>query len=82
MLTFPLAYNLHTLIMDKKTNSILKAYGADSNIEKKDIINKLLEKIENDDTENLIEVLKSFSKNNKSQEVDLSKIKRIIKEID
>ncbi|MFN3195102.1 MAG: hypothetical protein ACE364_04040 [Chlorobiota bacterium] len=68
--------------MDKKKNNILKAYGADNSNEKKDIINKLLEKIEDDDTENLIEVLKSFSKNNKSQEVDLSKIKRIIKEID
>ncbi len=71
--------------MEKKINNILKAYGADSSIDKREVINKLLEQIGNDgpdSNQNLMEIVKSFTENNKSQDVDLDKIRKIIKEID
>lgn len=80
-----LAYNLHTNKMEKKINNILKAYGADSSIDKREVITKLLEQIDNDgpdSNKNLMEIIKSFVENNKSQDVDLDKIRKIIKEID
>jgi len=80
-----LAYNLHTNKMEKKINNILKAYGADSSIDKREVITKLLEQIDNDEpnsNKNLMEIIKSFAENNKSQDVDLNKIREIIKEID
>lgn len=80
-----MAYNLHTNKMEKKINNILKAYGADSSIDKREVITKLLEQIDNDEpnsNKNLMEIIKSFAENNKSQDVDLNKIREIIKEID
>lgn len=71
--------------MEKKINNILKAYGADSSIDKREVISKLLEQIDNDSPEgnkNLMEIIQSFTENNKSQDVDLNKIREIIKEID
>ena len=71
--------------MEKKINNILRAYGADSSIDKREVITKLLEQIDNDgpdSNQNLMEIVKSFAENNKSQDVDLDKIKEIIKEID
>jgi len=71
--------------MEKKINNILKAYGADSSIDKREVITKLLEQIDNDEpnsNKNLMEIIKSFAENNKSQDVDLNKIREIIKEID
>lgn len=71
--------------MDKKINNFLKAYGANSDIDKKGIIEKLLAHLNtnaDDSKEELIRLVNNLSKKLKSEEDDLAIIRKIIEEID
>jgi len=71
--------------MDKKINNFLRAYGAESSIDKKSIIEKLLAQIGNKDEsskEELTKLVKTLSTKLKSEEDDLALIRKIIEEID
>ena len=71
--------------MDKKINNFLKAYGAESSINKKSIIEKLLAQIGEKDgssREELKKLVKNLSTKLKSEEDDLAIIRKIIEEID
>ena len=71
--------------MDKKTNNFLKAYGAESSLDKKKIIEQLISKIGNKDEQakaELMKLVKSLSTKLKSEEDDLAIIRKIIEEID
>jgi tRNA C32,U32 (ribose-2'-O)-methylase TrmJ len=80
-----LAYTLQNNQMDKKINNFLRAYGAESSIDKKSIIEKLLVQIGNKDEsskEELMKLVKTLSTKLKSEEDDLALIRKIIEEID
>ncbi len=80
-----LAYTLQNNLMDKKINNFLKAYGAESSINKKSIIEKLLAQIGEKDgssREELMKLVKNLSTKLKSEEDDLAIIRKIIEEID
>lgn len=71
--------------MDKKINNFLRAYGAESSVDKKKIIEKLISQIGNKDEESkaeLMKLVKSLSTKLKSEEDDLAIIRKIIEEID
>lgn len=71
--------------MDKKINNFLRAYGAESTIDKKKVIEKLISQIGNNDETSkaeLIKLVKSLSTKLKSEEEDLAIIRKIIEEID
>ncbi|MFA7327787.1 MAG: hypothetical protein WC121_14055 [Candidatus Kapaibacterium sp.] len=80
-----MAYTLQNNQMDKKINNFLRAYGAESSIDKKSIIEKLLAQIGNKDEsskEELTKLVKTLSTKLKSEEDDLALIRKIIEEID
>lgn len=80
-----LAYTLQTNLMDKKINNFLRAYGAESSIDKKLVIEKLLAQIGKKDgssREELMKLVKTLSTKLKSEEDDLALIRKIIEEID
>ena len=71
--------------MDKKINNFLRAYGAESSVDKKKIIEKLISQIGNKDEssrDELKKLVKSLSTKLKSEEDDLAIIRKIIEEID
>jgi len=71
--------------MDKKINNFLRAYGAESSIDKKIVIEKLLAQIGEKDgssREELMKLIKTLSNKLKSEEDDLAIIRKIIEEID
>lgn len=85
MLIKDLAYTLQTNLMDKKINNFLRAYGAESSIDKKLVIEKLLAQIGKNDgssREELMKLIKTLSNKLKSEEEDLALIRKIIEEID
>ncbi|GEM_PF-1515385 len=80
-----LAYTLQNIQMDKKINNFLRAYGAESSIDKKIVIEKLLAQIGEKDgssREELMKLIKTLSNKLKSEEDDLAIIRKIIEEID
>ncbi len=80
-----LAYTLQNNQMDKKINNFLRAYGAESSIDKKIVIEKLLAQIGEKDgssREELMKLIKTLSNKLKSEEDDLAIIRKIIEEID
>lgn len=71
--------------MDKKINNFLRAYGAESTVDKKKVIEKLISQIGNKDETSkaeLMKLVKSLSTKLKSEEDDLAIIRKIIEEID
>ena len=71
--------------MDKKINNFLRAYGAESSIDKKRVIEKLMAQIGNKDEDSKLELMKlvkTLSTKLKSEEDDLAIIRKIIEEMD
>lgn len=71
--------------MDKMINNFLRAYGAESSIDKKRVIEKLMAQIGNKDEDSKLELMKlvkTLSTKLKSEEDDLAIIRKIIEEID
>lgn len=71
--------------MDKKINNFLRAYGAESTIDKNQIIENLISQIGNKDENSKKELMKlvnTLSTKLKSEEDDLAIIRKIIEEID
>ena len=80
-----MAYTLQNNQMDKKINNFLRAYGAESSIDKKRVIEKLMAQIGNKDEDSKLELMKlvkTLSTKLKSEEDDLAIIRKIIEEMD